>query len=106
MAKKTHIKKGDLVKVIAGNHKDVQGKVIAVYPDQQRVKIENVNMVYKHQRVDRQNNTGGRIQEEGTIHISNVLPVDSESNKASRIRIEEVDGKKTRVLVKSGKALN
>ncbi|PCJ56068.1 MAG: 50S ribosomal protein L24 [Planctomycetota bacterium] len=106
MSIKTKIKKGDLVKVIAGNHKDVQGKVIAVFPEQQRVKIENVNMVYKHKRVDRQNNTGGRIQEEGTIHISNVLPVDSESNKASRIRIDVIDGKKIRVLVKSGNALD
>ena len=52
MTVKTHVKKGDLVQVTAGNNKDKRGKIIAVYPEQGRVKIEGVAMVAKHKRVD------------------------------------------------------
>lgn len=107
MAIKTHVKKGDLVQVMAGNHKGSSGKIIAVYPDKGRVKIENVAMVSKHKRVDRQNNTGGRVTEEGTVHISNVLPIDPSTKKPSRTKTvitkdENGNRKATRVFVKSG----
>ncbi len=110
MTVKTHVKKGDLVQVIAGNHKDRRGKILAVYPEKGRVKIESVAMVSKHKRVDRQKNTGGRITEEGTVHISNVLPVDPSTDKPGRVKTviaKDADGKRktTRVFVKSGNPL-
>ena len=70
---------------MAGNHKGSSGKILAVYPETGRVKIENVAMVSKHKRVDRQNNTGGRVTEEGTVHISNVLPVDGLTGQPVRL---------------------
>ena len=110
MAVKTHVKKGDLVQVTAGNNKDKRGKILAVYPEQGRVKIEGVAMVSKHKRVDRQNNTGGRITEEGTVDISNVLAVDPSTDKPGRTKTvvsKDADGKRitTRVFVKSGNPL-
>ncbi len=102
---KKHVKKGDLVEIIAGRDKDKRGKVVAVYPDSDRVKVENCGMIYKHKRVDAQNNTGGRTREEGTIHISNVMLVDPKTDKPSRTRVEIKDGKRTRVFVKSGNAI-
>lgn len=110
MAVKTHVKAGDTVAVIAGNHKGQTGEVIAVYPDQNRVKVKGIAMVAKHKRIDRQNNTGGRITEEGTIHISNVLPVDPKTGKPGRVKTvvtKDADGKRkaTRVFAKSGNEL-
>ena len=110
MSLKTHVKKGDFVEVTAGNHIKKRGKILAVYPDKGRVKIENVAMVSKHKRVDRQKNTGGRVTEEGTVHISNVLVVDPSTDKPGRTKTvvtKDSDGKRkaTRVFVKSGNPL-
>lgn len=110
MTVKTHVKKGDLVQVMAGNHKGKSGKILAVYPETGRVKVENVAMVSKHKRVDRQKNTGGRVTEEGTVHISNVLPIDPSTKKPGRTKIvlsKDDKGKRkaTRVFVKSGNPL-
>lgn len=110
MSAKTHIKKGDTVSVIAGNHKGKTGEVIAVYPEKNRVKIKDIAIVAKHKRVDRQNNTGGRTMEEGTVHISNVLPVDTSTGKPGRVKTvvsADENGKRkiSRAFVKSGNQL-
>jgi len=88
-----HVKKGDTVLVISGKDKGVTGKVIASYPDQQRVLVEGVNRIKKHTKISqttRGAKTGGIVTQEAPIHISNVMPV------------VEVDGKKvgTRVGIR------
>lgn len=69
---KTHVKKGDQVQVIAGNHRGAQGKILQVMPRKGRVLIEGVRMIKKHQRKSQDNPQGSIAEREGPIHISNV----------------------------------
>ena len=123
MAKaKMKIKKGDLVQVISGRSqknggdRGKQGKVIAVYPESQRVLVEGINRVTKHEKAGataRGTRTGGLVHTEAPIHVSNVAVVDPDSKKPTRIktRVETVerDGRqkasRIRVAVRSGKDL-
>jgi large subunit ribosomal protein L24 len=113
---KYRIKKGDTVQVITGpkENKGKTGKVIAVYPDTQRVLVEGINRIKKHTKVGqsaRGAKTGGIITQEAPIHISNVMLVDPETKRPTRvgIRIETVerDGRsktlRIRVAKRSGK---
>jgi large subunit ribosomal protein L24 len=98
-----HIRKGDKVQVIRGDHKGAQGTVLRIDMKQGRVVIEGVNMVYRHVRPSRRNPQGGRLQKEAPIHMSNVLPVDERTGKPTRVRFEtQPDGSKQRVAVRSG----
>ena len=116
------IKKGDLVQVVSGRSqknggdRGKQGKVIAVYPDTQRVLVEGINRVTKHEKAGasaRGTRTGGLVHTEAPIHVSNVAVVDPDSKKPTRIktRVETVerDGRqkasRIRVAVRSGKDL-
>jgi len=93
-----HIKKGDTVEVVAGEHKGVTGRVMRVITAKNRVVVEGVNRRYKHVRPSRQNPQGGRVQVEQPIHISNVLPVNTKSSKGSRVRfVTDSKGVKRRV---------
>jgi large subunit ribosomal protein L24 len=93
-----HVKKGDMVQIIAGDHKGARGRVLRVIPHENRVIVQGHNLVHKHVRISRQNPQGGRIQIEQPIHISNVLVVSSKSNKGMRVRYQvEADGTKKRV---------
>ena len=95
-----HIKKGDMVEIIAGDHKGAKGKVMRVITSKDRVVVEGQNLVYKHVRPSQQNPQGGRLRVEQPIHISNVLPVDPKSSKGSRVRFEtDSKGVKRRVSV-------
>ena len=116
MAAKMKIKKGDLVQVLTGKDKAKQGKVIAVYPDTQRVLVEGVNRVTRHTKAGqtaRGSRTGGLVVQEAPVHVSNVAVVDPSDKKPTRIktRVESVerDGRqkasRTRVSVRSGKDL-
>jgi large subunit ribosomal protein L24 len=91
-----HIKKGDTVEIIAGEHKGATGRVLRVMPDKQRVVVQGHNIVKKHVRPSRKNPQGGRINVEQPIHISNVLPVNPKSSKGSRVRyrVDQTGGKK------------
>ena len=71
-----HVKKGDQVTVITGNHKGAGGKVLAVLPKKQQVLIEGVRMIKKHTRKSQDNPQGAIIQREGPIHVSNVKKVE------------------------------
>src|ERR671931_1320935 len=100
------IKKGDTVQVIAGKDKGAKGKVIQAYPDTQRVLVEGVNRIKKHTRVtqtQRGAQSGGIVTQEASIHVSNVMVVDSDG-KPTRVgyRIGE-DGKKVRISRRNGK---
>ena len=116
------IKKGDLVQVVSGRSqknggdRGKQGKVIAVYPDTQRVLVEGINRVTKHEKAGataRGTRTGGLVHTEAPIHVSNVAVVDPETKLPTRIKtrvdVVERDGRqkatRVRVAVRSGKDL-
>ena len=93
-----HIKKGDTVEIIAGDHKGATGKVLRVIPDRNRVIVQGHNLVKKHVRPSRKNPQGGRINVEQPIHISNVLPVNPKTSKGSKVHFKvEQDGSKKRI---------
>ena len=101
-----HVRKGDVVQVIAGNDKGKVGEVMVVYPKANRVLVQGVNRVYRHLRPSRQHPQGGRIQKEMPIHISNVLPLDPKTNRPTRVgfRIAR-DGSKERYAKRSEESL-
>lgn len=95
-----HIKKGDMVEIIAGDHKGTTGKVLRVLPEENKVVVQGQNLAKKHVRPSRKNPQGGRINVEQPIHISNVLPLNPKSSKGTRIRCQvNEDGSKKRVAV-------
>jgi large subunit ribosomal protein L24 len=99
----TKIVKGDRVRVIRGNYRDQEGTVLSVDRVKNRVVVEGVNMVKKHQRPSQADPDGGIISFEGPLHASNVMLVDAATGDASRIRTRvEADGTKERIAVKSG----
>jgi len=97
------IKKNDLVQVIAGKDKKEkkQGIVLKVLPKTQRVVVEGVNIVKKHQKPNGEA-PGGIVEIEAPIHVSNVQLVDPKTKKPTRVRYEIKDNKKVRVAVGSG----
>jgi large subunit ribosomal protein L24 len=91
-----NIRKGDLVQVISGKDRGVKGKVIEVYPEADRVIVEGVNRIKKHTKVGqsaRGAKTGGIITTEAPIHVSNVMIIDPEDGRPTRIgfRKEKVE---------------
>ncbi len=91
-----HVKKGDTVEIISGDHKGATGKVLHVFPKEHRVVVQGHNLVKKHVRPSRKNPQGGRINVEQPIHISNVLPVSPKTSKGSRVhyQVDEQGGKR------------
>ena len=83
---KMHVKTGDTVIVIAGKEKGKKGKVIATYPKRDRVVVEGLNMVKRHTKPSQNNPQGGIITKEAAIHVSNVMLVDPESGKPTRVK--------------------
>lgn len=110
------IKTGDTVAIIAGkdqfsvdkkgNKVRTTGRVLRVYPKTDRVLVEGVNIVKKHQAPTQQNEKGGIIEKEAPIHISNVALVDPKTKTPTRVGIKVVDGKKVRYAKKSGELLD
>ena len=80
---KLKIKTGDSVKVIAGDHKGITGKVTRVYKEKNKAIVEGVNMVSKHTKPSAKNPQGGIVKKEAPIHISNLLLVDGEKPKVA-----------------------
>ncbi|WP_369047865.1 50S ribosomal protein L24 [Tenacibaculum sp. UWU-22] len=100
---KFKIKSGDTVKVIAGDHKGSEGKVLQIIKDKNRVVVEGVNMISKHVKPSASNPQGGIVKKEASIHISNVALV--ENGKAVRVGYKIEDDKKVRFSKKSEKAI-
>src|SRR5690554_7363701 len=100
------IKKGDTVKVIAGNSKGKIGKVLHVDKKANRVIVEGVNIVSRHTRPSNSHPDGGIIKKEAPIHISNVKYVETKTNVPTRLGKKIVDGKKVRYAKKSGNVLD
>ena len=96
------IRKGDRVQVVAGNDRGKIGRVLAVYPERNRIIVENVQMITKHQRATQSLREPGIIKREGTIHVSNVMPLCPECDEPTRIGFEVVDGVKMRRCKRCG----
>jgi len=106
MYKRVKIKKGDTVKVISGGNKGKTGTVKEVIRKDDRVLIENVNMVTKHVKPSPANPQGGIEKKEAPIHISNVMVVDAAGNATRVGRRRGDDGKLVRYSKKSDQSLN
>jgi large subunit ribosomal protein L24 len=99
--KKFKIKSGDTVKVIAGDHKGSEGKVLQIIKDKGRVLVEGVNLVSKHTKPSAQNPQGGIVKKEASMHISNVMLVDA--GVAVRVGYKVDGDTKTRISKKTKK---
>src|SRR2546425_11390942 len=102
---KTHIAKGDRVRVITGDHKGQEGTVLRVIPRTTRVVIEGINLVKKHKRATQQAE-GGIVEFPAPIHLSNVMLLDPKSGEPTRVRRKvDKDGTVERLAVKSGQPI-
>ena len=98
------IKKGDTVKVIAGKDKDKEGKVISVDPKKNRVTVEGVNVVKKHEKPSVANQNGGIVEKEAPIDVSNVMYV--HKGKATRVGFKMDGDKKVRFAKSTGDVID
>ena len=100
------VRTDDEVVVISGKDRGKTGRVVEVDPAKQRVFVEGLNIVKRHQRPrPGTNEAGGVIEKPGPIHISNVALVDPKDGKPTRTRVEERDGKRVRIAVRSGEII-
>jgi large subunit ribosomal protein L24 len=103
---KVHVAKGDTVRVVRGDDKGREGKVIRVYPKTGRITIEGVNIVKKHRKARRAEEQSGIIEMPAPMHASNVMLLDPKSGEPTRVRARiDTDGTKERISVKSGDAV-
>ncbi len=98
------LKKGDLVKVIAGKDKDKEGKILSVNKKNNTAVVEGVNMVTKHAKPSAANQNGGIIHQEGAIDLSNLMYV--HKGKATRIGYTMQGDKKVRVAKSTGEVID
>jgi large subunit ribosomal protein L24 len=103
---KLHVTKGDSVRVMRGDDKGKEGKVLRVYLKTGRITVEGVNIVKKHRKARRDNEQSGIIELPAPMHASNVMLVDPKSGEPTRVRARiDDDGTKERISVKSGDAI-
>ena len=106
------IRRDDEVVVISGKDRGKSGRVLRVDPAKQRVYVEGLNIVKRHQRpqqvrgAQRAEQVGGVIEREGPIHISNVMLIDPRDKKPTRVGVTREDGRRSRVARRSGTALD
>lgn len=106
------IRKGDDVQVISGKFRGKTGKVLVLIPKKERAIVEGVNVVRKHQKAgSRRNPQGGIVEREAPVHLSNLMPVDPDTKKPTRVGhkfLESTDGKprKIRIARRSGAELD
>jgi len=102
-----NFKKGDKVNVIAGKDKGKSGKILHVLRNESKVVVEGINVVKKHQKPNAMNQTGGIVEIENPIHISNIMMADPKTGKSTRIGHEiNKDGKKVRISKKSNEKID
>jgi large subunit ribosomal protein L24 len=105
---KTKLKKGDKVLVIAGANKGQKGKILSIDREKGRAVVEKVNMVRKHMKKKRANETGGIIDKEGTIHLSNLMYLhqDKPTRLGARVELMDFGGRKepvkNRIAISTG----
>jgi large subunit ribosomal protein L24 len=97
------IRKGDTVVVISGDSKGNRGEVLRVFPAADRALVQGVNMVIRHKKAAKMGEQGGRIEQEASVHLSNLMLVDPKSEKPTKVgfRVLE-DGRKVRVAKATG----
>jgi len=101
-----HVTKGDTVRVVRGDDKGKEGKIIRVYTKTGRVTIEGVNIVKKHRRARSAEEQSGIVEMPAPIHASNVMLIDPKSGDPTRTRRQiDEDGTKERIAVKSGESI-
>lgn len=102
-----HIRKKDIVVVISGADKGRRGRVLQVYPQTNRVLVEGVNIIRRHTRPNRRNQSGGIVEKEAPIHISNVMPWCETLRRPSKIVMKRLeDGSRIRVWKINGEAVD
>ena len=107
MMAKIKIKKNDTVIVTTGNSKGVKGKVIKVYPSENRAMVEGANMISKHTKPNAANPQGGIVRQEAKLHISNLMLIDPKSGEATKVgrKVDEKTGKIVRYSKNSGEVI-
>lgn len=100
-----HVKKGDRVIVITGKDKGKQGEILMSMPKENRVVVQGVNRVKRHQRPT-PSNPGGIVEKEAAIHVSNLAHIDPKDGKPCRVGVKIVDGRKVRVSKRSGEVID
>ena len=101
-----HVVKNDTVKILSGKYSGKTGKVLKVFPDQNRLIVEGVNIIKKHTKPSQKNQQGGIVEKESSIHVSNVMVIDPKTNEPTRVGYKFLeDGTKVRISKKSGEML-
>jgi len=108
---KLHVRKGDMVRILSGNDRGKEGKVLRVYRSTKRVIVEGVNVRIRHTRPNQLYPQGGRIEQESSVHASNVAPLDGNGDptRVGRKRIEDTDtgkGQWIRIAKTTGEELD
>ena len=105
--KKIHVRKNDMVKIIAGKEQGKTGKVLRVFPVKGRIVVEGLNVVKRHTRPNQLNPDGGIVEKEAPLNISNVMLVCGSCNQAARTGIRLLDdGSKTRYCKKCNESVD
>lgn len=107
MSKKLHIKKGDLVKVLAGNARGSEGKVLTVDVQKNRAVVEGVNKISKHTKPNAKSPNGGIVEQEASVHVSNLMLIEPASGTPTRVgrKLDETTNKLVRISKKSGEVI-
>ena len=104
------LKKNDKVRIISGNHRGKEGKILKIFRDKQSVIVEGVNIIKRHQKPTQKNPQGGITQKEAPVHISNVMLMDPKSGEPTRIGMQVIkdergNKKRMRFAKKSGEII-
>jgi len=107
MTKKLHIRKGDLVKVLAGDSKGSEGKVLVVDAQKYRAIVEGVNKISKHTKPNAKNTNGGIVEQEASIHLSNLMLIEPANGTPTRVgrKVDEKTNRLVRFSKKSGEVI-
>ena len=102
-----NVKKDDMVLIISGNDKGRRGRVLRVFPDQDRVIVEGIRMMKKHTKPTQRDPQGGIVEREAPVHVSNVMVVDPKTDAPTRLRRRSLDdGRSVRVAARSGEMID
>ncbi len=100
------IRKGDTVVVITGTSKNVRGEVLRVFPGANRALVQGVNMVTRHKKASKMGEQAGRIEQEASIHLSNLALIDPKTDKPTKVGFRILEGgRKVRIAKVSGQAV-
>src|SRR4051812_26479810 len=102
---KLKIKSGDIVRVIAGDHKGAEGKIVRVYREKNKAVVEGVNMVSKHTKPSAKSPQGGIVKKEAPIHISNLALVEAKTKETTKVGFRVEGDKKVRFSKKSNQVI-